>query len=69
MKIKVSLTHTDLVNLICGRFPPQSATKWTVFTGNQWNEEWSWDRALIGKEGIEDLARYYFGDRYSVENE
>ncbi len=61
MTITVELSHYDLVNLFCGRPRPYGDNPYTKFTGNQWNDEWEWDREKIEKLSENDLVLILFG--------
>lgn len=43
------------VSIPMGGFNPEI----TPFTGNQWNEEWSWNREALEKMSTADLAVFY----------
>jgi len=63
--VKVKLFKADLINIICGRpacfFRGHTYVK---FTGNQWNDDWEWDRNALSKLSVEELAKIYFGDNF-----
>ena len=66
--IKVKLFKGNLIHLICGQYcfrgGDGEADKYKKFTGNQWNEEWSWDRMELGKLSVEELAKMYWGPQF-----
>lgn len=63
--IKVRLHKVDIINLICGT-PARFSKRHTCvkFTGNQWNDDWEWDRNALSKLGVDELAKMYFGDNF-----
>lgn len=62
MGIMLELSHHDLVNLVCGRPCPGYGQPYAKFVGNQWNDEWEWDRAALARHTEAELVRIYFGD-------
>jgi hypothetical protein len=56
------LTKHELINLICGR-PAFGKGTYTKFTGNQWNEEWDWDRDKLDKLSEAELYKLNFGKK------
>lgn len=66
MKVKVTLTHTDLVNLMCGRPGPFGEGTSAKYIGNQWNAAWEWDRDKFRACSVEELAKMYFGYDFEV---
>jgi len=61
MPITIALDHQDLVNLVCGRPVPYGENPYTKFIGNQWNEDWEWDRSKLEKLSEGELYSIYFG--------
>lgn len=64
MNIKVTLSHNDLVNLLCGRPGPCGDCQYSRFIGNQWNPDWEWDRDALRKLSEVELAKMYFGENF-----
>lgn len=64
--MEVTLSHKDLINLVCGTTPKtqkicESLTeeKLMYFSGNQWNENWSWNRKSLDLLSDDDLFCLY----------
>lgn len=67
-KIKVTLNHDRLVCMFCGRAVPPGGP-YTRYTGNQWREDWEWDKDAVRSITTLDLAKKLFGDNYEVVDE
>lgn len=50
-----------LIDAIMGLLPPQGGIEGlTVFSGNQWNEGWKWNRDVLKGMPADQLERLYF---------
>lgn len=63
--LKIELTKEDLVNLVSTTTPSMSeCCEYTdkglmSFTGNQWNENWSWDKSKLMEMSDKKLLNLY----------
>ena len=64
--MKVDVDKTDLVNLIFSTSPNSmqeccdyTETGLMAFTGNQWNEDWSWVKSELMKMSENSLLTLY----------
>jgi hypothetical protein len=45
--MRVDLDKEDLISLVYGTIPTFGGNKLTNYTGNQWNEQWTWDKKKL----------------------
>ena len=64
--MKADLSKEDLINLVKGVSPKSMSecdaytkTGHMVFTGNQWNEDWSWVQSKLESMGEQELFELY----------
>ena len=48
----------DIINMIRGVDPPRDH-EYSIFTGNQWNEDWEWDRDKLNELTAPELYAFY----------
>jgi len=68
--MKIDLNKEDLINLLSSVKPDsmQECDDYTkkglmIFSGNQWNEDWSWDRSNLSKMAEHQLYTLYLKHR------
>lgn len=71
--VPFAISPTDIVNMIVGIGLPTteialaaSSANLATFTGNQWNEDWAWDRAALSKLPVGTLIALLTGLRETV---
>lgn len=68
----MQLDKTDLVNMICGAYVykhihDENLKYYIEFSGNQWSEDYKWNRLLLESEdekqliGIYNYIKQYYG--------
>lgn len=57
--ITTTLEREDVLNLIRGLPTPYGGNEYTKFTGNQWNESWSWDMDTLKRKSTIGLMDFY----------
>lgn len=61
----VELDRNDLINMVCGTSPSiencikYTETNWMVFTGNQHNPEWKWNRKIFNDPAFTDDVLFW----------
>ena len=56
----VSLDKADLITLVLGLNPPMELEgKYTQFCGNQWNDDWKWNREKLNSMTEQELYTLY----------
>ena len=55
----VNLDKTDLISLCKSLTPPFGGDKYSVFCGNQWNEDWKWKDGVFERMSEDQLYLFY----------
>ena len=57
--IRVELSKSDLIRLCKSLTPPFGGDEYSVFCGNQWNENWKWKGGVFEKMDEANLWFFY----------
>ena len=58
----------QLIDMVIGGVsPPYGGNDYTRFTGNQWNEDWEWNREKLEHLSTEQLKKLYKGETMTKE--
>jgi len=57
--MKISIDKDFILDAIVGGVSPARDEEFGVFCGNQWNENWKWNKSKLAKMSTQELYSFY----------